>query len=236
MRTVYWIILVPMVYLAYGVFFFGNILKLYRIFSLPKHPSTLAIYPKKRGALWRSIYDTLFMPTVRRHAPVFWVFLMIFHVGVILLIIGHMELIKEFKVIQIIPHKVFLGNGFVGLSVTISILFFLMRRFKSPYRELSVPEDYYLLILLFIICFLGSELHWARSWYGYSELGVEEYREYLFSLITFKPKVPEIVYESGHSFVLVLHVLFANLFLIIFPFSKIIHSFFAFAVNKLRRG
>jgi hypothetical protein len=41
---------------------------------------------------------------------------------------------------------------------------------------------------------------------------------------------------SGHSFMLVLHVFFANLFLMFFPFSKIMHSFFALPMNKLRRG
>ena len=236
MKAAYWIILVPMVYFAYGFFLIGTIVRLYKMFSLPKHPSSLAIHPKKGNTFFQALKDTFFMPTVLKHAPVLWVFLLIFHIGILLLIIGHLELIKNFRLIQIIPHDVFLGRGFVGLAVTISLLFFTFRRFKSPYRELSVPEDYYLLILLFLICLLGSELHWARSWYGYSELGVQEYREYLFSLITFKPKIPYAIYDSGHSFVLVLHVAFANLFLILFPFSKIMHSFLAFSVNKFRRG
>jgi len=40
----------------------------------------------------------------------------------------------------------------------------------------------------------------------------------------------------GHSFMLVIHVFLANLFLIFFPFSQTMHSFLALPINKLRRG
>jgi hypothetical protein len=35
---------------------------------------------------------------------------------------------------------------------------------------------------------------------------------------------------------LVLHVFFANLFLMFFPFSQVMHSFLSLPMNKLRRG
>ena len=79
-------------------------------------------------------------------------------------------------------------------------------------------------------------MDWARNWYGYEELSVEDYRQYLSSLLIFQPELPETMTLSGHSFMLVLHVFFANLFLMFFPFSKIMHSFFSPAMNKLRRG
>jgi len=236
MKVLYWIVLVPMFYAALFIFAFGSIVKLYNIFKLPKHPSTLAIHPKKENSILYTLYDTFFMPTVRRHAPVFWFFLMAFHIGILFLILGHLELIKSFSWIQVIPHEIFLGKGFVGLTIVVSLIFFLLRRFHTPYRELSVPEDYYLLILLLLTSLLGSEMHWARGWYGYSELSVEDYRTYLYSIFTFRPHVPSAIYDSGHSFMLVLHVFFANIFLMIFPFSKIMHSFLALSVNKLRRG
>jgi nitrate reductase gamma subunit len=52
----------------------------------------------------------------------------------------------------------------------------------------------------------------------------------------FTPYLPEALTESGHSFMLVLHVFFANLFLIFFPFSQLMHSFLSLPMNKLRRG
>jgi nitrate reductase gamma subunit len=99
-----------------------------------------------------------------------------------------------------------------------------------------VPEDYYLLILLFLAMLFGSQMDWARRWYDYGELGVQDYRTYLLSLLCFKPDLPNPVMFAGHSFMLVLHVFFANLFIMFFPFSKIMHSFLALPINKLRRG
>ena len=236
METLTYIILVPMVYVAFAVFLIGTTVRLIKIFREPKHPSTLQIFPEKRpGWLW-ALLDTFLCPSVRRHKPLLWIFLMAFHIGILLLIIGHLELFGEFAIFQIIPHDIFLGSGFVGLIVSIALLFFLFRRFQSPVRELSVPEDYYLLVLLFLIVIFGSQMDWARRWYDYGELDVEHYRAYLSGLLHFRPDLPVEITDTGHSFMLVLHVFFANLFLMFFPFSQSMHSFLSLPMNKLRRG
>lgn len=236
METIYYIILVPMVYFAFAIFSLGTIIRLVKLFREPKHPTTLQIFPEKRPRWLWALYDTFLLPTVLRHNPLLWVFLMLFHISFLVLIIGHMELIDEFRIFQIIEHEVFLGKGFVGLILSVCLLFFLFRRFVSPNRELSVPEDYYLLILLFLTVLFGSQMDWARNWYEYSDLSVEDYREYLTSLLYLKPALSSNLTLSGHSFMLVLHVFFANLFLMFFPFSKIMHSFLSLPLNKLRRG
>ena len=236
MQTIFYIILVPMVYLAAGIFILGTLVRIIKIFRGPKHPTTLQIYPGKKAKWLGSLFDTFTFPTVRRHKPVLWVFLILFHVGLVLLLIGHLELVWDLSLFQIIPHEPFLGKGFVGLILLISLLFFLFRRFSSPVRELSVPEDYYLLILLFLIVLFGSQMDWARRWYDYGELSLEDYRTYFMSLITFRPELPYNTTFSGHSFMLILHVFLANLFLIFFPFSQSMHAFLSLPINKLRRG
>ena len=236
MQTVYYIVLVPMVYAAFAVFFVGTVVRLVKMFRGPVHPATLQIFPEKRPKWLWALHDTFLLPTVRRHKPVLWVFLMIFHVSFLLLIIGHLELIAEFSIFQIIQHEVFLGQGFIGVILCVSLLFFLFRRFVSPNRELSVPEDYYLLILLFLTVLFGSQMDWARRWYEYGDLSVEDYRAYLSSLLYLRPELSSSLTLSGHSFMLVLHVFFANLFLMFFPFSKVMHSFLSLPMNKLRRG
>ena len=225
-----------MVYVAFATFFIGTAVRLIKIFREPRHPSTLQIFPEKKPKWLWALYDTFLFPSVLRHKPVMWVYLMLFHISLLLLIIGHLELFTEFAVLQIIPHEIFLGKGFVGLVLTIALLYFISRRFLSPVRELSVPEDYYLLILLFLIVLFGSQMDWSRRWYAYEELNVEQYREYLFSLLIFRPELPAEVVDTGHSFMLVLHVFFANLFLLFFPFSQSMHSFLSLPMNKLRRG
>jgi nitrate reductase gamma subunit len=234
--NVIYFIMIPMVYLSFGVFLVGTAVRLIRIFRAPKHPSTLQIYPQKKPAWLYALYDTFLFPTVRKHKPLLWVFLIIFHVCLLLLILGHLELFGEIAIIQVIPHEVFLGAGYVGLFSLIALLYFLFRRFRSPVRELSVPEDYYLLILLFLIVIFGSQMDWARRWYGYESISVEHYRAYLSSLLYLKPELPAELSGMGHSFMLVIHVFLANLFLIFFPFSQTMHSFLALPINKLRRG
>jgi len=235
-QVVYYIILVPMVYVAFAVFFAGIVVRLVKIFREPRNPTTLQIYPERKHRWLWALHDTFLLPTVRRHNPLFWVFLMLFHICFLLLIVGHLELIREFGVFQIIEHEVFLGSGFIGLILSVCVLYFLFRRFRSPVRELSVPEDYYLLVLLFLTVFFGSQMDWARQWYEYGNLSVEDYRAYLSSLVSLRPELSSEVTESGHSFMLVLHVFFANLFLMFFPFSQLMHSFLSLPMNKLRRG
>jgi nitrate reductase gamma subunit len=92
-----------------------------------------------------------------------------------------------------------------------------------------------LLILLFLTVIFGSEMDWARRWYFYEEMEVESYRSYLSSLLLLRPEIGD-VSPSGHSFMLVLHVFFANLFLMFFPFSSLMHAIFTIPMNKLRRG
>ena len=236
MQILYYIILIPMVYIAFAVFVLGTAGRLVKIFREPSAPGKLQIFPEKRPKWLWAAYDTFLLPTVLRHKPALWVFLMLFHISFMLLIIGHLELIQEFAFFQIIPHEVFLGKGFIGLTLSICLLYFLFRRFSFPARELSVPEDYYLLILLFLTVFFGSEMDWARRWYYYDTISVDNYREYLFSLLTLKPELPYEITSSGHSFMLVLHIFFADLFLIFFPFSHAMHSFLSLPMNKLRRG
>jgi nitrate reductase gamma subunit len=225
-----------MVYVAFATFSIGTAIRLIKIFKEPSHPATLQIFPEKNPRWLWALHDTFLFPTVRRHKPLLWVFLMAFHICILLLILGHLELFGEIETLQLIPHEIFLGKGLVGLIASIALLYFLFRRFISPVRELSVPEDYYLLILLFLVVLFGSQMDWARRWYFYEELSVDHYREYLSSLLYFKPYLPVEITDTGHSFMLVLHVFFANLFLMFFPFSQLMHSFLSLPMNKLRRG
>ena len=129
-------------------------------------------------------------------------------------------------------------NIFLAILVFsfLSLLYFFFRRFQSPVKELTVPEDYFLLILLILVVLFGSQMDWGRRWYEYGELTVEDYRTYLTSLLYFRPELPYNLTYSGHSFLMAVHVFLANIFLIFCPFSQIMHSFLALPINKLRRG
>jgi nitrate reductase gamma subunit len=230
-----YIILVPMVYVSFAVFAAGIVYRVAGILKKPALPISLNVYPIKKPVWLHTLKDTFLMPAVFKAKPIMWFFLIVFHVCIFLLIIGHIELIHVFSVFQVIEHEIFLGRGFVGVALFISLLYFLFRRFSSEARNLSVPEDYLLLILLLLTVILGSELDWARTWFDFGEMTPSEYQSYLTSLLVLKPDISEVTY-SGHSFMLVFHVFFANLFIMFFPFSKMIHAIFTIPLNKIRRG
>jgi len=235
LESVYYVILVPMVYLAVCVFVAGSLLQIVKVARRKRFAPTLKIYPEQKPLFLSALGDAFLLPMVRKSAPVLWFFLMVFHVCLFLLFIGHIELIYDVPLFQVIEHDIFIGKGFVGLFILISVLFFLFRRFSSPVRQFSVPEDYFILLLLFLTAFFGSQMDWARTWYGYGELTTDGYRTYLTSLIFLRPDIGDISY-TGHSFMFVLHVFFANLLLLFFPFSKLVHSIFAVPLNMIRRG
>ncbi|MFH1136942.1 MAG: respiratory nitrate reductase subunit gamma [Pseudomonadota bacterium] len=234
METVYYLILGPMVYAAVFIFAAGLVHQTVRTARRPKFAPSLRIYPLKKPAWLYAVLDALLLPAVRRHNPVLWFFLLGFHFCLILLLVGHLELIADFGLFQIVPHQIFLGGGLVGLFMCLALLFFLLRRFISPTKELSVPEDYFLLILLFLTVLFGSEMDWARRWYGYGTMDPAVYRDYLTALLHFEVNLDDIL-GTGHSFMLVLHVFCANLFLAFFPFSSLMHGIFAIPLNIIRR-
>ncbi len=234
MQTVAYIVLVPMVYLAFAVLVFGSLWQIKDILRRPAFKPTLKVYPEKGSPWLHSLADAFLFPTIRRHNPVLWGVVVLFHVCLFLLIIGHFELFREVGWMQVLPHEVFLGAGALGILVLLCLLFFLFRRFLPPVKELSLAEDYILLIVLILCVVFGVELHLAQRMFDYDLLGVSEYRDYMMSLLTFSPSI-EAVTGAGHTVLLVLHIFFANLVIIFFPFSKMMHSLLVVPITLLRR-
>lgn len=237
MRTVYFIVLIPMVYAAFAVFIIGTVWQGIRVFRGLMYSLETAVGPAKRPKALGALYETFLYPKLLKDHPVHGVFVAAFHVAFLLLILGHLELIGEIGVLQVIRHEVFLGGGIIGVILFVAILFFLFRRFHAPVREISEAGNYYILLLLLLAVLFGSQLHLARSLFAYSTIEVDEYREYLAGIFTFRPALPEVFTEDfvGHSFLLVLHVFFANLFLMCFPASRMMHALLAFPMARLRR-
>ena len=232
----YYFIMVPMVYLAFVWCLVGIAAKIVRILRAPQHPTTLQIFPETKRPLLAAVVDTFTLPTVREHRPLLWFFLMMFHAAIVLLIVAHLDLIPQLSIVSAdSPHMI--GHGAVGIALTVSVLYLLFRRFRSPVRELSVPSDYVLLLLLFCLFLTGDVISWANSWSqnGFV-LSKQDFGTYLSSLVRFTFQDPSEFLSGGHYTVIAVHVLLANLFLMILPFSKIMHSFFALPLNALRRA
>jgi [DsrC]-trisulfide reductase subunit M len=232
---IFYFIMVPMVYLAFAWCILGVMWKVSVVFRLPKQTHTLKVFPATKAPGLRGAFEAFSMPTVRRYKPVLWVFLGLFHVGVLGVILAHLDLLPQ---INIMPadSKHMLGNGAFGVAVTVSVLYFMVRRFRTPIREISVPADFLILLLLFLIFITGDTISWGNSWSSDGfVISKQDFGGYLNSLVHFTFADPRDMLEGSHYVVIVIHVLLANLLLIALPFSKIMHTFFAVPLNMLRR-
>jgi nitrate reductase gamma subunit len=236
--NIFYFAMIPMVYAAFAVLVGGLLFKLIMVLFSKRFPGSLAVYPKRVPRPIGVAAEAFAVPAAFKKDKVFWLFIIVFHIAFFLLFIGHLELIREFKWIQIVPHEVFLGAGAVGIVLTVAVLYFLFRRFKAPWREISVPEDFLFLIFLFLTIFLGSHLHLSARYYaggGAFDIPVESYREYLSSLVALKPIVPDGIANSPHYVLVVIHIFLANLVLMMIPFTKVVHMVFAFLSLNLKR-
>ncbi|MBI4965138.1 MAG: respiratory nitrate reductase subunit gamma [Desulfomonile tiedjei] len=240
---IWYVVMVPMVYLAFAWSIIWIAIKIVGILRAPKLPATLRIFPEgldcedtSTTGLSGAIWDAFTMPSVRKYKPLLWAFLVIFHVAVVALILAHLDLLPQINIMPAQSEHM-LGNGAVGVIITVSLLYLLFRRFRSPVREVSIPADYLLLVLLLAIAVSGDIISWGNSWTDSGfVMTKKDFGLYLESLFKFDFADPRQFLSGSHYSVIGAHVLLVNLLLIYLPFSKIMHVFFAVPLNKLRRG
>jgi len=240
---IWYFVMVPMVYISIAWCLVWTVVRILEVVNSAKTPRTLRIFPTGKGPddppaspLLGAIWDAVTMPTVRKYEPVLWVFLILFHLALALLIIAHLDILPQVNILSAESNHM-LGNGAIGAVFTVCLLYLLFRRFIAPVREVSVAGDYLLLFLLICIALTGDMISWGNSW---SESGFvmtkQDFGLYLDSMIRFSFADPRQFLTGSHYSIIGTHVLLANLFLIVVPFSKIMHVVFAVPMNKLRRG
>jgi len=226
-----------LVYIAVAIFILGITFRIYQWFSVNRSSVKLGMFPKPKNRWARGFKlfkDTFLYPQVLGVDAAMWFFVLLLHFGGIAAFVGHLRLFNEFTFIanalgdEGMAKFAMWSGGTIGIILLVSVTYLIMRRFKSPYKDLSTPEDYLLLVLVLVILLFGNHLRF------FGDVHVAEYREYIHSLLAFRPAFPEAIVESSTKWVLVSHVLTSNLLFIYFPFSKLIHSVGTFAGNLIR--
>jgi nitrate reductase gamma subunit len=230
-----YVIMVPLVYAALAFFLVALVLRLVAILRSPGPPFQLAIYPAPRRPFLAALRDAFGMPQVMKRDPVFWCFLVIFHVGFLALILGHLDLFPDLRILPA-ESKHMLGGGVLGLMVTIPVFYFLGRRFMGETRKISTPGDYFLLLLLLFLFLFGDLMSWGNSWTAKGfVMTKKDFSQYFSSLAHFSFADPRSVLHGSHYHFIVIHVLLAELFLVVLPFTKVMHAFLSLPVLTLRR-
>ena len=226
-----------LVYVAVAVFLLGSAYKIVKWMRRPKSPVKQGLFPKPSGAGGRLLKlgkDNFIFPQVLDTDRWMWFFVIGMHLAGVGLFFGHTRLFGDVGLaISLLGEEgmntlgAYLG-GTIGIALFIAFTYFLIRRFKSPYKDISIPEDYLLLVLILVLITLGNHLRLTHPF----ELA--DYRAYMESLVAFSPAYPQAIAESASRWVLTGHVLTASLLLIYFPFSKLVHFFGSFAGNLMR--
>lgn len=237
MDTFSFIVAGIMVYIAVAVFIGGMIYQITGWFRAPKSSVRLGLFPRpktKTGRFFKVLKDSFIFPQSYSVDKATWIFAIVFHGALLAILLAHFRLVREFtplvKLLGLdgLDSLSALGGKTLGIIIIFPVLFYLFRRFITPHKELSVPEDYFLVIILICIIAFGDHLRF------FGDFHVADYREYVQSLLVFKPYYPEAIASSSSRIVLSLHVMFVNILVIYFPFSKLMHIVGTFAANKVR--
>jgi nitrate reductase gamma subunit len=225
------------VYVALAVFTGGMAWRAWQWSRTPRSPVRLGLFPKPKtgaGRFGKLLTDTFVAPQSYKIAPAIMVAAIAFHLAALAAFVGHLRLVHEFT-----PLVALLGEngmntfaawsgGTAGIVMLAAVLYWLGRRTFGPYKNLSVPEDYLLLVLLLGIVLMGDHLRFVGG------LHAPTYEAWFASLMAFRPSFPPELANSPTRFALDWHMLFVDAFLIYFPFSKLTHAIGAFATNLVR--
>jgi nitrate reductase gamma subunit len=227
-----------MVYVAVAIFILGMTYQVYQWLRAPKTRIKTGVFPKPRSTAtrWgRVALDSFTFPQAIKADRTMWVFTILFHFALLGAFVGHLRLIHEitplfnFLGTKGMDQFAFWSGSVMGILLMVALIYYLFRRLVSPYKEISVFEDFILLFLLILVVAMGDYMRFL------GKVHTTDYRAYLQSLIAFRPAFPKVLADSSTKWALVIHVLFANLLFIYFPFSKLVHVIATFPANLARR-
>jgi nitrate reductase gamma subunit len=227
------------VLLALGVFIAGMAWRIYSWTQTTKSPVRLALYPKPAtptGRFFTLLRDAFVAPQSAEIEPRMWAFAMLFHLAALAAFFGHLRLVHEFTplvaALGVEGMNSFAGiaGGIAGIAMLVALLYWLSRRTYGPYKNLSVPEDYLLLVLVLMIVVMGDHLRF------FGDLHAPTYIAWFQSVLAFRPSFPPELAASSMRWSLDAHMLFVDALLVYFPFSKLTHVVGTFATNLVRTG
>lgn len=226
-----------LVYVGISVLVLGLIYQIYKWFRVPRSSVPLGIFPRPQSSARRGLKllkDSFLFPQVLSTDKLMWLFVILFHLTLLGIFFGHLRLIGEITpLVNVIGEEnmselAFWAGGTMGIAMFVSLFYFLVRRFKSPYKELSTPADYLLILLFLVVVFLGIHMRF------FGNIELQDFQAYAHSMLAFRPSFPEAIAQSEEKWVLVGHMMTFSILCIYFPFSKLVHFIGGFATNLLR--
>jgi nitrate reductase gamma subunit len=212
-------------YIAVIVLIGGTAYRMVRWRQAKPVPAHLSLFPRPEGRLGRlgdALVDLFTLKGLFRVNRWLWAGGFIMHVGLLLLIVGHIRTLTDFYFLWDLLHwgeaETHTFSAVAGLAAgflfLIPLFYLLGRRFGGSVKFLSTPEDYFVLVLLSAIAVTGMHMRLVL------EVDQHAMREFMQGLYGFSWKpVPE---SGGISFIW--HFTLVQLLMIYFPFGKLLHT------------
>jgi nitrate reductase gamma subunit len=224
-------------YIAVIVLLAGTAYQVYRWRQKSPVAAHLSLFPRPQSQLGRLADTLLDMFTLKglfRVNRLLWIGGLTMHVGLLLLILGHIRVVTDFYFLwdwigwgeeELHTFSAVAGTT-AGLLFMIPLVYLFLRRFGGSVKWLSVPEDYFVLVLLVGIAITGMHMRMVL------ELDQHAMREFMQGLYKFSWKpVPD---SAGISFIW--HFALVQLLMIYFPFGKLLHTIGSVLNKMVMRG
>jgi nitrate reductase gamma subunit len=220
-------------YIAVIVLLAGSAYQVYRWRQKAPISAHLSLFPRPESRLGRlgdALVDLFTLKGLFRVNTLLWAGGFIMHLGLLLLILGHIRVVTDFYFLwdligwgeeELHTFSAVAGTT-AGLLFTIPLFYLFLRRFGGSVKVLSAPEDYFVLVLLVGIAITGMHM---RSVLEVDQHAMRQFMQGLYAF-SWKP-VPE---SAGVSFLW--HFAFVQLLMIYFPFGKLLHTIGA-VFNKM---
>jgi nitrate reductase gamma subunit len=218
-------------YIAGAIFLIGVIYRVAGWLKVPV-PFQLTLFPAPTSGAGRVAAvgtEMLFFKSLYNNDKNLWLWAWLLHVSLAMVIIGHIVgiyfLMNQFTLIGLSAPSsqamsAFFGTVF-GITLMVSLIVLFYRRLVNPeVKKLSDPADYIDLLFVLVIAITGNHMRLPGV-----HVDLPAVKAYIGSLLALSPMpIP----DSG---VFIAHFTAVMLFMIYFPFSKMLH-FAGFLVNR----
>lgn len=218
-------------YIAGVIFILGVSYRIAGWMKVPV-PFQLTLFPNPRNGAGRAAAvgtELLLFKSLYKNDRTLWFWAWLLHVSLVLVIGGHIVgiyfLMKQFTLVGLTAEASQAASALLGtvagLALMIALAALFYRRLSDPeVKRLSDPADFVDLLLLLTVVITGNHMRLTTV-----HVDLPAIKAYMGNLLALNPTpIPE-------NWVFISHFVLVNIFLIYFPFSKMLH-FAGFLVNR----
>lgn len=188
----------------------GRKVYLYATIPAPLKIATTPAPVTKGGVVWRMFREVVFFESLFRSNKYTWVFAILFHMALWLVLIRHTRYFVEMNAVLVFMQPF---GKYASFAMVMGLAGLWARRiFVDRVRYISAPSDHLMLALLMGIALSGMMMTFV------SRADIIQVKAFFQGLLSFnwQPLPPDLM--------VLVHLLLVAVLMIIFPISKLLHA------------